>query len=229
MKEISSTQIRAVGAIGKVQVATSVAAVCPYCSERVVFAMAEYNHDPHRQSVSSHAPCAACGRLTYFWSVMGVLDAEGNNPAIPVHHYMFPSPTSGYPQPNLPANVPDPLQRAFRSTIDSLNTRNFPATAVCARRTLEGIFKYLVAKDDREKSLYALIDQVKKNNDLAAPLETLSHAIRSGGNLGAHFDDENEPTEAMAHRMVELLDYLISYLYVLPSQITDLEKQLGKE
>lgn len=33
----------------------------------------------------------------------------------------------------------------------------------------------------------------------------------------------------MAHKMVELLDYLISYLYVLPSQITDLEKQLGKE
>ncbi len=229
MKELASNQIRASGKIGKVDVATSIAATCPFCGERVVFATAEFNHDPHRQSVSSHAPCANCGRLVYFWSVMGVKDGDGNGPVTAVHHYMFPVPSTGYPQPNLPANVPDALQRAFRSTIDSLNTRNFPATAVGARRTLEGIFKYLVDKEDRGKTLFALIDQVKKSNDLATPLETLSHAIRSGGNLGAHFDDENEPDAAMAHKMVELLDYLISYLYVLPSQITDLEKQLGKE
>ncbi|WP_157058655.1 DUF4145 domain-containing protein, partial [Pseudomonas meliae] len=93
---------------------------------------------------------------------------------------------------------------------------------------LEGIFKYRVDSSDRTKNLYQLIDLVKNSNDLAAPLETLSHAIRSGGNLGAHFDDENEPTEAMAGKMVELLDYLISYLYVLPSKITDLEKSLGR-
>lgn len=151
MKELASNQIRASGKIGKVDVATSIAATCPFCGERVVFATAEFNHDPHRQSVSSHAPCANCGRLVYFWSVMGVKDGDGNGPVTAVHHYMFPVPSTGYPQPNLPANVPDALQRAFRSTIDSLNTRNFPATAVGARRTLEGIFKYLVDKEDAAK------------------------------------------------------------------------------
>ncbi|WP_423814300.1 DUF4145 domain-containing protein [Pseudomonas viridiflava] len=142
---------------------------------------------------------------------------------------MFPSASSGYAYPSLPETVPAPLQRSLKSTIDSLNAKNFPATAVGARRTLEGIFKYRVEASNRSKTLYQLIDLVKSSSDLAAPLETLSHAIRSGGNLGAHFDDENEPTEEMAGKMVELLDYLVSYLYVLPSKITDLERSLGKE
>lgn len=229
MKELSGSQVKAWGSVGNVDTATSISAVCSFCSERVIFALSNFLHDAHRSSVSGQAPCPGCGRVTFFWSVSGVYGPNGEEPNPKIRCFMFPGPTSGYQQPSLPDNVPEPLQRALRSTIDSLNSRNFPATAVGARRTLEGIFKYLVVKEERDKSLYALIDQVKKSNDLAAPLETLSHAIRSGGNLGAHFDDENEPTEAMAHKMVELLDYLISYLYVLPSQITDLEKQLGKE
>lgn len=229
MKELSESQIKGTGHVGKSFTATSVATVCPFCSERVIFALGGYVHDGNRDCMASTGTCPGCGRAVYFWTLRGLHGPDGEDPVPTYRYYMFPGPSSGYPHPDLPSNVPEPLQRAFRSTIDSLNTRNFPATAVGARRTLEGIFKYLVEKEKRGQSLFALIDTVKKSNDLAAPLETLSHAIRSGGNLGAHFDDENEPTEAMAHKMVELLDYLISYLYVLPSQITELERQLGKD
>jgi hypothetical protein len=62
--------------------------------------------------------------------------------------------------------------------------------------------------------------------DLSAPLTQLSHAIRQGGNLGAHFDFEKEPDEDMARTIVELLDYLVSYLYVLPRRIEKLETKL---
>jgi hypothetical protein len=64
---------------------------------------------------------------------------------------------------------------------------------------------------------------------LAAPLKALSHAIRDGGNLGAHFDAEREPDLAVARQMVQLLAYLITYLYVLPRQIKELEERLGKD
>ncbi|ROQ53627.1 DUF4145 domain-containing protein [Pseudomonas putida] len=209
--------------------ATSVSAICPFCIEKVIFSLSGYTDDRSRNWVSATASCPGCARAVQFLTVASPNDADGNEPAERHQVFMFPGKVTGYSYPVLPDTVPPPLQRSLTSTIDSLNAKNFPATAVGARRTLEGIFKYLVDTEKRGKSLYQLIDDVKNHNDLAAPLETLSHAIRSGGNLGAHFDDENEPTEAMAHRMVELLDYLISYLYVLPSQITDLEKALGKE
>lgn len=76
--------------------------------------------------------------------------------------------------------------------------------------------------------LYKLIETATQQTDLAAPLRSLSHAIRSGGNLGAHFDMEREPDEAVARQIVELLSYLISYLYVLPARIQQLEEDLGK-
>jgi hypothetical protein len=77
--------------------------------------------------------------------------------------------------------------------------------------------------------LAKLIEFAKSEVDLAAPLSALSHAIRDGGNLGAHFDMEKEPNETLARQMVELLAYLISYLYVLPKEIEKLEQSLGRD
>ena len=71
-----------------------------------------------------------------------------------------------------------------------------------------------------------LIDKAKAEIGLAAPLTSLFPAIRDGGKLAAHFDMEDEPTEIMARQMVELMDFLISYPYVLPKQIEKLETSL---
>ena len=55
---------------------------------------------------------------------------------------------------------------------------------------------------------------------------TLSDAIREGGNLGAHFDFEREPNEETATQMIELLDYLIEYLFILPKRIENLKNAI---
>lgn len=142
---------------------------------------------------------------------------------------MFPQVSHFFQASSLSAEVPEALKRSFVSTVEAFNSRNFVATSVCCRRTLEGIIKYLLPEPEREGNLIKLIDKAASSLDLAAPLRSLSHAIRDGGNLGAHFDEEKEPTEEMARHMVELLDYLIAYLYVLPGQIADLEKTLAKD
>jgi hypothetical protein len=143
--------------------------------------------------------------------------------------FMYPPAKTYYPDPDFAPGIPEPLRRAFVSTIEAFNSKNYAATAVCGRRTLEGIFKYLVPERDQKASLAHLIEQATKEVDLAAPLRTLSHAIRDGGNLGAHFDMEKEPTESLARQMVELLGYLISYLYVLPEEIKKLEQSLARD
>lgn len=148
---------------------------------------------------------------------------EGNPEAI----YMYPPAVNYLPAPEFSSDIPDPLLKAFVSTVDAFNASNYVATAVCCRRTLEGIFKYLVPEDQQKKPLDVMIRKVADEKDLAAPLSSLSHAIRSGGNLGAHFDAEKEPTFEMAREMVKLLQYLIEYLYVLPQEIEKLEASLG--
>jgi hypothetical protein len=211
-----------VRAPGKIPAAIST--VCPHCAERGVFSMTHPHDDGMRKAVVATAACPGCSAPVHFWTMRGSSpDSE------PAAIYMYPVPKSYYPHPAFAPDIPEALQRSFVSAIDALNSRNYAATAVCARRTLEGIFKYLVPETKRRSTLAALIDHVKGNVDLAAPLTTLSHAIRDGGNLGAHFDSDNEPTAELARQMIELLDYLIAYLYVLPGQIKRLEETLGKE
>lgn len=51
---------------------------------------------------------------------------------------------------------------------------------------------------------------------LARPLIELSESLKDGGNLGAHFDDETDASIEDAEAMLDLLDYLLIYLYVVP-------------
>lgn len=227
MQLISPTAVRSWTQIGSARVAASISTVCPYCGEKGIFALSDHRDDPHRLAVASSARCPGCNAKAQFWAVRHELAPKDgtNNPAAV---FMYPVAKNFYPNPDFAADIPDALQKSFISTIDSFNSRNYAATAVCARRTLEGIFKYLVSEDKRNAPLSKLIEFAKSGLDLAAPLTSLSHAIRDGGNLGAHFDMEKEPNDVIAKQMVELLDYLISYLYVLPNEIKKLEESIGK-
>ncbi|KJZ20586.1 DUF4145 domain-containing protein [Loktanella sp. S4079] len=137
--------------------------------------------------------------------------------------YMFPARSKSFQIKTKSLGVPDALWRSMEGTVNAYNSRNYTATMSSGRRTLEGIFKYMVSSKDQNLTLFQLIKKVEEEVDLAAPLKRLSDAIRNGGNLGAHFDMEYEPDDTMARQLVELLDYLIEYLYSLPNKIEALE------
>ena len=227
MQLVPASSVRRWVTVGNGKTPLSVSTVCPHCGEKVVFALEGQHDDTGRMAVASTARCPGCNRHVHFWAIRHEQKPkeDKDNPATV---YMYPVAKNYYPNRDFAPDIPDALQRAFVSTVDAFNSRNYAATAVCARRTLEGIFKYLVPEAKRNAALAKLIDQVKTERDLAAPLTSLSHAIRDGGNLGAHFDMEKEPDEKLSRQMVELLDYLISYLYVLPEEIKKLEQSLGK-
>lgn len=228
MQRIDLNAVRGWAASGTVRYPTAISSVCPHCSDRVVFSLSDFELDNKRLTVAATGTCPSCKKYAFFWTLreQRVPKDDTNNPtAIHTH----PPVRDHYPTPKFSADIPEQLQRSFISTIDAFNSKNYVATTVGGRRTLEGIFKYLVPEEKRKANLAKLIEFAKADVDLAAPLSALSHAIRDGGNLGAHFDMEKEPSEALARQMVELLEYLISYLYVLPKQIEKLEQSLGRD
>ncbi|PWN06864.1 DUF4145 domain-containing protein [Rhodohalobacter mucosus] len=214
---------------GKIKVPKSISTNCPHndCRAKVTFSVTDLNDDKKRNAVAASANCPDCNRKVHFWTLRDETNTTSKSEH-PADIYMYPPASNFYPNPEFIDDIPEPLQRSLISTIDSYNGKNYVATAVGCRRTLEGIFKYLLPKEKRNEVLAKLINYTKEEVDLAAPLSSLSHAIRDGGNLGAHFDMEKEPDENMARQMVELIDYLISYLYVLPKEIEKLEESLAK-
>jgi hypothetical protein len=224
MQLISPDAVHVWGEVNDTRVPASLGTACPKCGQKVVFTLADWNVDKIRQTLAASADCPSCKERAHFWTIRSPQGHKVNPEGI----FMYPPAKAFFAARHFQPDVPEPLRRAFVSTIDAFNTRNYTATAVSARRTLEGIFKYRVPDDKRKQSLFQLIKHVEVNVNLAEPLTALSHAIRDGGNLGAHFDMEREPDEKLARQMVELLDYLISYLYELPMQIKVLEQQLAK-
>jgi len=199
MQPIPIESVRKWQTIQGMESPASISAVCPNCGEKGNFTLAEHNFDSVRSVVAATARCPGCNSRVHFWHIRSgrdTKDKKGRAGAV----YMYPPTQNHYRIPTFASNVPDPLQKALVSTIEALNAKNYVATAVCGRRTLEGIFKFLVSEDQRKANLARLIEIAKKDIDLAAPLTALSHAIREGGNLGAHFDIENEPNELLLVR-----------------------------
>lgn len=224
MQRIDSSAAHGGTVSGKTLKPASVSAICHSCGQRGVFSIGGYTAPVAYNSVLAEGRCPACRVRTGFC----FLNPSDSTSISDVQIYMFPGAVNLFPVPEGVDALPDPLRRALVSTIEAYNARIYSAAAVAGRRTLEGIFKYLLPEEKRNLPLARLIDAAKEEKDLSAPLSALSHAIRTGGNLGAHFDFEREPDESVARQIVELLAYLVSYLYVLPAKIEQLELDLGK-
>ena len=202
---------------------SSISACCPKCDALAIFSLK--SHTPsHSVFWTASSQCPGCGDNVLFLIVNP--GAAKESPHTVEELLIYPSPSSWRQPIPLTDNVPEPLKRSFESTISSYNSKNYVATVVGCRRTLEAIFKYRSKSNNKKISLVNLIEEVKNSEDLAQPLNTISDLIREGGNLGAHFDEKLEPDQDMSRHMVELLEYLISYLYVLPSRIENLDKSL---
>lgn len=201
---------------------TAVSAVCPYCGERGVFTCSGHQESGPINSVSCTGRCPGCKGQVGIWTVNPNSETSFDK----VQIFIYPPAKLKFSHPPESESIPPSIRRALIAAIDSYNFGIYPGTAAAARRALEGMFKYLAPEADDKTPLHDLIETVKKNPTLAEPLTNLSHLVRAGGNLGAHFNLEREPSEALARHMVELVDYFFAYLYVLPTKIKELEAEL---
>ena len=202
----------------------SVNCACPECGREANFVFSGCKVDQQFWTLTHARPCSGCGYLVKFFG--NYTKGEVGSDRHSLQLYVLAQNSTYILKSDFSDHVAVPLDVSYRSAVDSFNAGNYPAAIVLGRRTLEGIFKFLLSEDKRGKSLSKLIDEVSDNTDLAAPLKRLSHAVRNGGNIGAHFDLEKEPNAEIAKMVVSLVHYLIEFLYILPANIEELESAL---
>jgi len=208
-------------------VARALATVCPQCREMVTFTPA---WDANRtQGMPFPMQCPSCEQQSTLirlgeekrHTVRLFIDAD--EPAR--------TPVAGID--DVPLDIlPERLRGAYQSALNVLAIGEAEATAVTCRRVLEGITARILSDESAKRKTLALRIKALANEHekLAAPLIELSEALRTSGNLGAHFDENGDPpTIEDAAMMVDLLDYLFTYLYVVPQQIHQFKaKVLGQ-
>ena len=197
--------------------------VCPRCGRKVSFSINWGGIN--RTIMTAGSRCPTCDNVSTF-VLVDVHGVEGKQVEQVEQGtlYVYPAPKVRLPISGIDEieEFSEGLERAYASAINVYNVREWTATAVLCRRLLEGITKSLLPSGQQKSSLYQQLQALPEHRDLKKPILTLADAIRKGGNLGAHFDLEKEPNEETATLMIELLEYLIEYLFVLPKRIDKL-------
>lgn len=207
-------------------VPNSIAVQCPECGNVTSFANLTWHAAAFNTRIASQE-CPSCGKRSQFYLIShtgkaGTLD-KGEELYIAKH------PPGRVPLPEILASgeISEPIQRAYLSAVNVFNSGEWAATAVLTRRLLEGLTKSLLPETTK-LSLAKQVEKLSEVKDLTVPITTIADAIRKGGNLGAHFDLEAEPDQHIAALMVELVEELMQYFYVLPGRIQSLHEQIEK-
>jgi hypothetical protein len=205
----------------------AISTICPHCGERVVFTTRAHIHDEKRESIACTGACPSCSEYVHFWS----MDPKSSDSAAeedPETIYMSPTGNSGKEPLNFSVEMPEALERAYLSAVEAHSTANYSATALCCKQAMEKIFYYLLPEDKSPAGLSEAIAEIHNNHDLGKPLERLSAATESGGQLERHFEMEAEFNAETSQAMVELLEHLITYLYVIPQEIESIENKFDE-
>jgi uncharacterized protein YecA (UPF0149 family) len=175
-----------------------------------------YTADQYINAVSLTARCSRCRQIAYVWSIESGSEL-----------FMRPAPAGRQPIEGAEA-MPTAVRQAYQDTIDVFNAGVWSATATQTRRTLEGIVHELLPDEERSGPLAQQLRKLAESEsvDLAQPLITLSNALRESGNIGAHFDLTRTTDRATAEAMLDLIDYLIEYIYALPEMIEELNRKV---
>ena len=174
--------------------------------------------------------CSACKKSANFlWICDQGKDASRNTTG---ELYMWPIPKL-IRQPIAGLDditaFPEVLGRAYASAIRTFNVREWIGSAVLCGRLLEGLLKELLPADIKQRNIADGIKELPKHVKLDEPLIKLADGIRRGRNIGAHFDSEKEPDQETTEMMLDLLDYLIEYLFILPDRVERLHTKLAGE
>lgn len=227
MLELPSSVVRQWKAIEGWSFPQSISVRCPSCMGIGIFTTSWSRSNERSETNVSVAECPGCKAqihlFVYKWLRIG------NGATRPQLIFMHPDPPiEKTADPELEDILDDErLVRAYKEALTALNAGLWNLAALACGRVLEGITEKLLKGNDRKQVLAARIRRMAGEIDLGKPLIDLANLMKEGRNLGAHFDADKETSPELAKHLVDLLGYLLDYLFLLPARLSRVEASLA--
>ena len=224
MKQIPNESINkwAYANSNKLSHPVSLATICPGCSLNVVFSTKRRMYDANRDTSSSSADCPACGDTVHFWVVDMVAHARQDGEGQP-GVYMLPAPQTHMQIEEYEDVMPGAVLQYCKTAQDIYFSGNLMATNVLIKTALETVFDDFLPTGNSRGNLPSMIRDSISTINHNEPLAKLSSSTGKQGDLAALFKNHNGTNKETADAMMQLLETLIEYLYVLPSKFKQLE------
>lgn len=227
MKEVDISNVKrwATASNNHLSQPVSIAATCPSCLLHGVFTTKRRHYDPQRDTLACSAECPSCNTQVHFW--MTNMVAHSNNdasehPAL----YMMPASEERMNLENLPDSLPGNVLQYCHSTQEVYKSGNLTATYVMVQSTLSAIFENFLPTGNSVTQLPKLIQDSLPSMGLDKPIANLAVSLRPEGHLDSLLKSPEPATREIARALMDLIEKLVTYLYVLPSEFDELNRQL---
>lgn len=201
---------------------------CPFCGKSISFSLSWSVPSLSKMppALFTKSRCPRCSEIATFLYVG--LDYPLDKDSF-AELYIYPRSKAREPLEGISKSekFSNGLRKAYESTINVYNVREWESTAVNCRRLLEGIAMHLLPEDAYKKPILAqMIEKIPEHVDFNAPILTIADGIRLVGNIGAHFDIDRSPDETISTLMMDMLDFLIEYIFLLPDKVKELHDNI---
>lgn len=223
MRRIWPGSILSYNQYGHLKIPKEVTCKCPECSRTAHFVLKTDCH-ANRIGLFSKGNCSECNTMTSF-VIMLCNYIEQTNEEVKVYIYDRKMP---FAQIESDTKIPDDLIRVYRSAVNVHQLKDPSATAVLAKRVLESVMKSFLGDKVKGQPLSSQMENLPKHLDLTKPIVSLSNLIQPDSQFHQILELERDIDEDMARLMIELLEGLIEYLYILPSKIEMTHERIQK-
>lgn len=223
MRSIPISNVRSYVNLNTLSIPNVINYECPHCEETISGLKENQTISADYTDATIVLRCTSCNHLTKFW-IPEFLDS----PKRPKEIYLYGNNTLNKSLMSDVDALPEKLKDAYEETIDVFVTKKWAATSVMCRRTLEGIVCYLINTSDEDQPLYKALKELPDKVNLSEKLIELADGIRKAGNFGAHFDENVVPDQELATMLVEYIEYLLEFSFVLPKRAEELHNRLNK-
>ncbi len=229
MKQISLENVKRWIAVSNSNVThpVSIHNACPECLLSVVFATRRRNYDELRDTLACSAECPSCNAEVHFWmtNMSALADTiKENMPAL----FMMPSTESRMNLEQISHLLPDNVLQYCQSTQDVYQSGNLTATRVMAESTLDAIFSSFLPPGNSRTTLSRTVQDSLPSIEVNLPMTNLASALRKGEHLDRLLNSPEPVTRETAEALMQLVEKLVSFLYVEPTQFKELDQRLAE-
>ncbi|MBV5262227.1 hypothetical protein FLX56_27985 [Synechococcus moorigangaii CMS01] len=115
--------------------------------------------------------------------------------------------------------------RAYKEAVESLNENKPNLVISCCGRIVEGIGKLNFPNSSQTNTIGGLYNKLRGGlkgkpefKSVLDPFLQLGEALRLGRNPASHFDLETDPSIDLAEKVLDLTEFLVKYIYVIPQE-----------
>ncbi|MFP5111583.1 hypothetical protein ACSU64_04260 [Bacillaceae bacterium C204] len=227
MRRINPGSIMSHIKYGNLKIPKSIQCECPGCRNTTEF-MLNANYQSSKNGMVIECSCPSCKKSAVFIIMTKeVLDEQGEF----ADTYIYDLQASKHPINQLETlpNIPKDLIRAYRSAINVYQSRENSATAVMSKRVIESILKHFLGEKSKAQPLSQQLEILPNHVELAKPIQSLSNLLVTDNSLHRMLELETEMDYETTSLLMDLLESLIEYLFVLPGKIEVTTNKIAKK